>query len=62
MDYNTELKAMNERQFAKAVNLSYGKVKQMRQRGLIRHCRVGRRVLYKAEHVGIFLSQFEQRN
>ncbi|MDT7542783.1 MAG: hypothetical protein QOE33_2687 [Acidobacteriota bacterium] len=62
MDNNAELKAMNERQFAKAVNLSYGKVKQMRQRGQIKHCRVGRRVIYKPEHIGMFLNEFEQRN
>lgn len=53
--------AISERQFAAAVNLSYAKVKQMRQRGLITHSRVGRRILYKfPDHVELFLSNYEQ--
>jgi predicted transcriptional regulator len=51
---------LNEKQFAKAVGLSYAKVKQMRQRGDIKCVRVGRRVLYRCpEHVEAFLNKFE---
>jgi predicted transcriptional regulator len=52
---------LNEKQFAKAVGLSYAKVKQMRQQGFIKHSKVGRRILYKfPEHIEMFLSNFEQ--
>lgn len=54
-------RVLNEREFARAVNLSYAMVKKMRQQGLITHSRVGRRVLYKyPEHVELFLSRHEQ--
>jgi hypothetical protein len=53
-------RVLNERAFAQTVGLSYAKVKQLRQRGIIKYfCRVGRRILYKnPEHVTQFLEQF----
>jgi hypothetical protein len=55
------ISVLNEKQFAKVVNLSYAKVKQMRQRGLITHSRVGRRILYKyPDHVDLFLKSYQQ--
>lgn len=61
MEEKVMISVLNEKQFAKVVNLSYAKVKQMRQRGLITHSRVGRRVLYKyPDHVEMFLNRYER--
>jgi excisionase family DNA binding protein len=60
MENRNTYQVLTERAFAQAVGLSYAKVKELRRQGLIKHCRVGRRVLYRREHVDIFLKQFEQ--
>ncbi len=62
MENKTNSRVLNERAFARTVGLSYAKVKQLRQRGIIKcFCRVGRRILYRnPEHVTQFLEQFEQ--
>jgi hypothetical protein len=54
-------RVLNERQFSIVVGLSYANVKQMRQKGYVKHLRIGRRVLYLyPEHVEAFLSRYEQ--
>lgn len=62
MENKTNIRVLNEREFAQAVGLSYAKVKQLRHSGQLKgYCRVGRRVLYRnPEHVEAFLSQFEK--
>jgi len=62
MENKINSRVLNERAFAHAVGLSYAKVKQLRQRGIIKgYCRIGRRIIYRnPEHVTQFLDQFEQ--
>lgn len=62
MENKTNNQVLNERAFAQTVGLSYAKVKQLRQRGIIKsYCRIGRRIIYRnPEHVTQFLEQFEQ--
>ena len=62
MDNKINIQALNEREFAQAVGVSYALVKKLRQQGVIKgYCRVGRRILYKfPQHVDAFFRQFEQ--
>jgi len=56
-----KIQAINEKQFAEAVGLSYGYVKLLRRKGEIKCLRVGRKVLYRyPDHVEIFLREREQ--
>jgi hypothetical protein len=51
---------LTEREFSKAIGLSYAKVKSMRQGGEItKYLQVGRRIMYKPEHIDLFLQNHE---
>ena len=50
----------SEKEFSSIVNLSYSYIKKLRQAGLIRYCRFGRRIGYTVEHVQEFIKSREQ--
>jgi len=51
---------LTEREFSKAVGLSYAKIKAMRQSGeIVRYLQIGRRILYRPEHIEMFLRRYE---
>lgn len=62
MENRTNIQALNEREFAKAVGVSYAFVKKLRQQGIFKgYCRVGRRIVYESpKHVEAFFRLFEK--
>lgn len=57
-----KIRAINEKQFAKIVGLSYGYVKTLRRKGKITCVRSGRAIRYcYPEHVELFLKAREQK-
>jgi hypothetical protein len=60
MENKINIRALNEREFARAVGISYSLLKKLRQQGAFKgYCRVGRRILYRVpEDVDGFLRQF----
>lgn len=62
MDNKTNIQALNEREFAQAVGISYSLLKKLRQQGIVKgYCRVGRRIVYVSpDHVEAFFRLFEK--
>jgi hypothetical protein len=62
MENKTSIQALNEREFAQAVGISYSLLKKLRQQGIVKgYCRVGRRIVYESpKHVEAFFRLFEK--
>lgn len=53
-------KTLNEREFCEAVGISRITAWRMRNDGRLPHLKIGRRILFRPEHIEAFLRQFER--
>ena len=51
---------MTEGEFAKAVGLCRVTIWRLRQKGLVPHYKIGRRILFRKEHIEQFLKTYEK--
>ena len=51
---------LTEAEFCAAVDISRTTARQLRRTGKLPYCRIGRKILYRPEHVEIFLQSAER--